>query len=102
MENLSLDTQLFLWLPIFWIKLGICLIQVLPAFGVPGRTGPTENGWKVRLTGLPGLAFSRPKNDKFGLFYIGWPGHFLEFIKYLAFFKVYRRFYSEIKTFFLF
>ena len=52
--------------------------------------------------GLPGLAFSRPKSDEFGLFYIGWPGHFLEFIKYLAFFKVYRRFYSKIKTFFLF
>ena len=49
--------------------------------------------------GLPGLAFSRPKNYKFGLFYIGWPGQFLEFIKYLAFFNVYR---SNIKTFFLF
>ena len=52
--------------------------------------------------GLPGLAFSGPKNDKFGLFYIGWPGRFLEFIKYLAFFKVYIRFYFKIKTFFLF
>ena len=54
------------------------------------------------ISGLLGLAFSRPKNDKFGLFYIGWPGHFLEFIKYLAFFKVYRSFYSKVKPFFLF
>ena len=53
-------------------------------------------------SGLPGLAFSRPKYDKFGLFYIGWPGHLIEFIKYLAFFKVYRRFCSKIKTFFIF
>ena len=56
----------------------------------------------VSIAGLPGLAFSRPKNDKFDLFYIDWPGHFLEFIKYLAFLKVYRRFYNKIKPFFLF
>ena len=66
----------------------------------PCQSAPVSPLYK--WTGFSGLAFSRPKNDKFGLFYIGWPGHFLEFIKYLAFFKVYRSFYSKIKPFFLF
>ena len=43
--------------------------------------------------------FRGQKMTNLVFFYIGWLGHFLEFIKYLAFFKVYRRFYSKIKTF---
>ena len=44
--------------------------------------------WKIRCNaGLPGLAFSRPKNDKFGLFYIGWPGHSLYLLSIWPFLK---------------
>ena len=46
--------------------------------------------------------FRGQKMTNLALFYIYWPGHFLEFIKYLAFLKVYRRFYIKIKTVFLF
>ena len=31
-------------------------------------------------SGLPGLAFSRPKNDKFGLFCIDWPRNCLNLL----------------------
>ena len=73
-----------------------------PKVSIPPPPTRTHTALPPSLPGLPGLAFSGPKNDKFGFFYIGWPGHFFEFIKYLAFFKVYRRCYSKIKTFFLF
>ena len=50
--------------------------------------------------GLPGLAFSRPKNDKFGLFCIDWPRiFFIYLLSIWPFFKVYRSLYSKIKTF---
>ena len=59
----------------------------------------------LRLSTVQGCQvwpFRGQKMTNLAFFYIGWPGHFLEFIKYLAFLKVYRRFYSKIKTFFLF
>ena len=65
------------------------------------RGGGGERGAVLKVR-VARFGLFEAKNDKFGLFYIGWPGHFLEFIKYLAFFKVYRRFNSKIKTFFLF
>ena len=62
----------------------------MPSPGVLGRAYLMHRRCCATVPRVARFGLFEANNDKFGLFYIGWSGHFLEFIKYLAFFKVYR------------
>ena len=79
-----------------WVKIMLWAIATANQADLPSPAPPFD-GFCCRVARF-GL-FEAKKWQIWPFFYIGWPGHFLEFIKYLAFLKVYRRFYSKIKTF---
>ena len=69
---------------------------------MPGQNNINYRLYTTRCSMVARFGLFEGKKWQICPFFIGWPGHSLEFIKYLAFFKVYRRFYSKIKPFFFF